>query len=186
LNNPSGIARNPSTGDIYVADTGNNRILKYSPGSTVPTVVAGGNGQGTGTNQLFTPRAVYYDAATSSLVITNSGANNIVRWPLGSSNWTLLAGSSSGVAGSSTTTLNRPSGVTFDPSGNMYVADTNNHRIQYFPVGQTTGTTVAGTSGISGSGANSLNRPAAVVLDSQLNIYVADQGNNRIQRFPRI
>ena len=66
--------------------------------------------------------------------------------------------------------------------GNVYVADTGNHRVQFYFAGQSNGTTIAGT-GISGTNATSLNSPWSLALDSQLNLYVADTNNHRIQKF---
>ena len=76
-------------------------------------------------------------------------------------------------------------GVTLDSAGNVYVADTDNHRIQLFLAGQSNGTTIAGVTGVSGNGADQFSSPRSLVLDSQLNLYVADTANNRVQKFTR-
>jgi hypothetical protein len=104
---------------------------------------------------------------------------------LDATNWTLLAGNANGVSGNNATLLHYPQHVTFDPMGNMYVVDTNNHRIQLFMVGQTNGITIAGITLTSGSNATLLNKPQAVRLDNQLNLYIADSYNHRIQKFLR-
>ncbi|CAF4220772.1 unnamed protein product, partial [Rotaria sordida] len=101
------------------------------------------------------------------------------------STWTVVAGNSSGFSGATSTDLNSPLEATFDPMGNMYVADRNNHRIQFFHDGQLNGTTIAGITNISGNNATTLNWPRSVRLDSQLNLYVADSNNHRIQKFLR-
>jgi DNA-binding beta-propeller fold protein YncE len=69
--------------------------------------------------------------------------------------------------------------------GNLYVADTGNNRIQLFLAGQTVATTIAGITGSPGSSSVQLNSPYSVRLDNQLNLYVADLTNNRIQKFLR-
>ena len=66
--------------------------------------------------------------------------------------------------------------------GNLYVVDINNHRIQFFLAGHSTGLMVAG---VSGSSATLLLYPFSVALDSQLNIYVADTSHERVQKFLR-
>jgi len=79
-----------------------------------------------------------------------------------------------------------PADVFLDRDGNMYVADNNNNRIQRFPRGSTSasnGVTVAGGFG-QGMAANQLDHPSSVFVDSHGNLYVADQGNHRIQEFP--
>jgi hypothetical protein len=65
--------------------------------------------------------------------------------------------------------------------GNLYVADRDNHRIQFFLVGQSNGTTIAGITGISGTNSTLLNVPRSLALDNQLNLYVVDTSNHRIQ-----
>ncbi|CAF3575520.1 unnamed protein product [Rotaria sp. Silwood1] len=147
LYNPFGIARDPRTGALYIADRDNHRVMSYLPGSSSGTVVAGGNGPGVKNTQLYLPIAVRFDMSTESLVILNFGANNIVRWKLGESNWTHVAGNIHGGWGVTSMHLNAPHDMVLDHWGNIYVADTNNHRIQFFKAGETNGTTIAGITG---------------------------------------
>ena len=184
LASPSGLVRNATTGDLYIADTSNHRIVYWLSGATSGTVVAGGNGAGTGSTQLFSPYSLAFDAVTNSLIIVNYSAHTVVRWVLGATSWTLLAGVT-GTSGSTSTLLSNPLSVVLDPYGNMYVSDTQNHRIQFFPFGQSNGTTIAGTTGSWGANASQLRLPYWAIVDSQLNLYVADTYNNRIQKFFR-
>ena len=183
--NPYGISRDPKTGIIYIADYGNDQILSYDSSRSVTTLLAGGNGNGINITQLNRPAAVVFDSFSNSLVIINDNANNVVRWAIGASSWTLLAGYSNGSAGSSSTGLGGPTGVALDPMGNMYVADRGNQRIQFFLSGETSGTTILGRTGICGNSSTLLCTPSEVILDSQLNLYVADSDNNRVQKFLR-
>ena len=160
--------------------------MRYLSGASSGIVVAGGNGGGTSNNQLNLPTGVLFESSTSSLVIVNSGANNVVRWVLGASSWTLIVGSINGTSGSTSTLLDSPLSVVFDPMGNLYVADRFNHRIQFFLAGQLNGTTIAGTTGVSGNTATLFDNPYGVALDSQLNLYVSDRFNNRVQKFLRL
>ena len=183
LNTPYGIALDESTGTFYVSEYSGHRIMQYASGASSGTIVAGGNGAGTGSTQLSGPFGIYLDLAKNSLVIANRGANNIVRWILGTNTWTLLVGDSSGLNGASSTLLNGPCSVTLDSIGNMYVADTFNHRIQFFLLGETNGTTIIGTTGVAGSNASLLDTPYALKVDQQYNLYVADTLNHRVQNF---
>ncbi len=70
-------------------------------------------------------------------------------------------------------------GVAVDSSGNVYVTDTGNNRIQKF---NGTGTFITQWGG-SGNGNGTFNGPAGVAVDSSGNVYVADQSNNLIQKF---
>jgi len=69
--------------------------------------------------------------------------------------------------------------------GNIYVVDRDNRRLQFFSIGQSNGMTIAGITGILGANASLLNSPLSVVLDTQLNLYVSDGENHRIQKFMR-
>ncbi|CAF0757588.1 unnamed protein product [Adineta steineri] len=185
LIDPFGIALDSSSGTLYIVDQSNSRVMSYLSGASSGTVVAGGNGLGTGSTQLNYPVGLYFDSSSNSLIIANAGSNNIVRWVIGATNWVLVAGSSTGTSGSSSDLLNYPVGVTLDSLGNLYIADRDNHRIQLFLAGQTNGTTIVGVSGQSGSNNTFLYKPCAVTLDSQRNLYVADTYNNRVQQFIR-
>ena len=156
--------------------------MSYASGASSGTKCIGGTGFGT--TQLKTPTGIYFDSASNSLYIANTDANNIVRWVVGASNWILVAGSSSGTAGLSPTLLNYPRDVFLDHMKNVYVADCDNNRIQLFLTGQSNGITIAGsTTGVSGSSSTLLNSPISLIVDSNLDIYVADYFNHRIQRF---
>ena len=84
--------------------------------------------------------------------------------------------------GSAANQLNEPYGVTLDNSGNLYVVDRKNHRVQKWDPGSTEGVTVAGGNG-EGSAANQLNGPTGIVLAASGNLYVADKLNKRIQKW---
>ncbi|CAF1428731.1 unnamed protein product [Adineta steineri] len=180
---PCGIARDSSTGTIYIADTFNHRIMQYLLNASSGTVAAGGNGAGPGITQLAYPYGLTFDSSTNSLLIANAQTNCIVRWVLGASSWTLVIGSPTGLSGNTSTLLNQPIGITLDPMGNIYVADSGNHRIQFFFAGQSNGITIAGVTGSPGIGQNQLFSPYWVIVDNQLNLYVSDTFNNRVQFF---
>ena len=183
LTSPRGLARNSITGRLYVVDNGNHRVMSYLSG--VPTVVAGGNGPGTLNTQLNSPIGLAFDSSSNSLYIANYGSHNIVRWIVNATTWTLAAGSPNGAAGSTSTMLYNPIGVTLDSLGNIYVADYVNCRIQLFTSGKLNGTTIAGVTNTAGSLPTLLYHPFSVVLDNNLDLYVADAGNQRIQKFLR-
>jgi sugar lactone lactonase YvrE len=182
LFNPRGIAIDSSSNTLYIADYYNHRVMKYLSGATSGTVVAGGNGQGSATNQLNYPIGLYFDSSSNSLLIANSVGHNIVRWVVGANSWTLVAGSISGTSGSTSTLLNQPQDVVLDSMGNLYVADGYNNRVQFFLAGQSSGVTIAGT-GTPSSTATGLYLPTSVAVDAQFNVYVSDYQNLRVQKF---
>ena len=158
--------------------------MRYLVNASSGTVVAGGNGQGTGTNQLHNPYCFAFDSSSNSFLISNYGAHSVVRWVLGAGSWTLVAGVV-GSNGLTSTTLDGPLSVTLDYMKNMYVADSNNHRIQLFLAGQSNASTIAGVTGSAGNASNKFNQPYWAILDDQLNLFVADTFNYRVLRFQR-
>ena len=172
-----------SSNAIYISDFENHRVLQYTSASTNGTLVAGGNGAGLNTNQLYYPLGIAYFSPTNSLYIANYYGHNVVSWVLGATNWTLLAGSSSGQAGSTAYLLYGPAGLAVDSQGNFFVTDTQNYRVQFFLAGTTNATTIAGITGSSGSNASQFNIAYGLAVDNNRNLYVADTFNQRIQLF---
>ncbi|CAF3343797.1 unnamed protein product, partial [Rotaria sp. Silwood2] len=172
LYHPFGAARDPRTGTLYIADYDNHRVMSYLSGSSSGTVVAGGNGPGLKNTQLLYPIAVALDMSSESLLIVNWRGHNIVRWKLGSNSWTIAAGNINGGAGTTSMHLNSPRDVAIDRWGNLYVADTNNQRIQFFKAGELNGTTIAGITSAIGNVATQLYFPHSLILDNELNLYV--------------
>ena len=84
--------------------------------------------------------------------------------------------------GSELNQLYYPTGIALDPSGDLYVSDMYNHRIQRWKPGATVGITAAGGNGF-GHGPSQLEEPGKIDIDSQGNLYIADTGNNRIQKW---
>ncbi|MBV9987310.1 MAG: gliding motility-associated C-terminal domain-containing protein [Chitinophagaceae bacterium] len=90
-----------------------------------------------------------------------------------------------GVSGSANNLLTYPSGIFVDNSGNLYVADEVNFRIQKFAPGSLTGVRVAG--GSFGNQFDDLNGPSGIWVASNGDMYITDQGNHRIQKwFPGV
>lgn len=185
LNSPHGLSRDPTTHMIYIADFSNHRVMSYRIGATVGHMVAGKNMSANDSSSLYFPVRLHFDSSTHSLYINNLGRHNIIRWILGADAGSLVAGSVQGLSGNSSRQLSLPMALTLDPMGNVYVADTMNHRIQFFAVDQTIGITIAGVTGVTGSNPSLLSHPYSLKLDNHLNLYVADTGNHRVQKYQR-
>jgi hypothetical protein len=117
------------SGNIYVADYNNNRIQKWAPGATSGTTVAGGNGAGSGDNQLNRPFGVFVDGS-ANVYVADLANNRIQKWAPGAASGTTVAGGNG--AGSGANQLDLPFSVFVDGSANVYVADRANNRIQKF------------------------------------------------------
>ena len=183
LSSPHGLALDSTNGILFISDTDNHRIIKRILNSSNCSVTAGGNGPGISSNQLYGPRGIFFDAKSMSLFIANTKANNIVRWPLNGYSWTLVGGDPGGQVGSSSFQLNFPTSVLLDSMDNVYVSDEKNHRVQFFLAGQLNASTIAGVTGINGITAQSLYSPVGVVIDANLNLYVCEFVNVRVQKF---
>ena len=186
---PSGVAVDAS-GNVYVADAGNNRICVVNPSGVTKTLAgSGGAGanDGTGISATFNnPTGVAVDA--SGNVYVADFLNNLIRKIAPGGVVTTLAGTgaigSDNGAGTSAS-FYFPNSLAVDASGNVYVTDDINNLIrQITPDG--TVSTLAG-SGMPGSQngvgtAATFNDPAGIAVDPTGNLYVADANNNLIRK----
>ena len=140
---------------------------------------------------LMIPSATVFDAA-GNLYFVETG-NHVVRKVTSAGVITTVAGNGvqgfSGDSGPATAAqLDSPAGLALDSSGDLFIADSHNHRIR--EVSSATGTiaTIAGTGapGFSGDGgpaiAATLDLPTALAFDSSGNLYLADSNNHRVRR----
>ncbi len=146
LNVPQGVILD-SSGNLYVDDSNNDRVLYYPAGSTTATRVYGQNGS-------FTTATANY-----GVISANS--------------------------------LSGPNKMRLDANNNLYIADYNNDRVLFYPSGTTTATRVYGQGGSfttptvnnGGITASSLYGPIDVAIDSNNNIYISDNANNRVLKY---
>ncbi len=190
---PTGVAYDPTTGNIVVADSGNHRIrLVTYPGGVVSTLAGSGNmsfadGTGAGASFYF-PTGVAYDPTTGNIVVADSYNRRIrIVTPLGvvttlagGSGWWFEDGTGSAAS------FGAPEGVTVIPStGVIVVADRATFRIRLVtPLGVVT--TLAGNDNnvsTDGTGATaSFGGPEGVAYDPTTgNIVVADTFSHRIR-----
>lgn len=186
---PTGIAAD-ATGNLFIADAGNNMIRKISPDGVVTTLAGSplvGSANGTGTAAGFHyPAAVAVDAS-GNVYVADEG-NNLIRKVTSAGVVTTLAGS--GAVGSANGTGTAASfydvfGIAVDATGNVYVSDQGNNLIRKItPAGVVTTFAGSGATGSAdGTGtAASFNIPAGLGIDGSGNVYVADQFNNKIRK----
>jgi trimeric autotransporter adhesin len=197
LNNPVGLAVDPSTGNLYVADSLNNRIrmITMSTGIITPAAGTGVPGYG-GAGGLATSALLSYPTRmtvdTSGNLYFADQNNNRVR-KVTKSTGTINTVAGTGVAGNSgdgglatACRLFKPSDVAVDVQGNIYIADSFNSRIRMVDatgnINTVAGTGVAGYGGDRGSAlAAQLFRPVAIEVDMNSVLYIADTYNNKVR-----
>ncbi|CAF0947181.1 unnamed protein product [Rotaria sordida] len=197
FNSPTSITFDPY-GYMYILDSNNNRVQKWYPGSSYGVTVALGS--------MNLPIGMTFDRL-GNLVVADTSYHRIISFTLlcpspttttiappflttiplcSTAVWnqtmSIIAGSTSN-AGSTSQSLYNPYDIDYDGYGNMYVVDYTNHRIQRFQPGSSTGTTVAGSTGLAGSPRAQLNSPTAISVTQNGTMFIMDTSNYRVLRW---
>ena len=194
LNFPEGVTTDRS-GNIYIADSFNHRIRKVDSNGIITTIAGAGRSGYSGDNGpapaalLSVPQGLRFDAA-GNLVFADSN-NNAVRLITPQGIIRTIAGAGPDKAGyngdnipAAQAQLNLPSDVAFDSAGNLYIADSRNHRVRRISNNIITTVAGTGTGGFSGDGLATsvqLFSPNGLNFDGKGNLLIADQDNNRIR-----
>lgn len=194
LNGPRGLAYAPS-GDLYVADTVNNRVRRITPAGTISTFAGGptsspcsysGTVSGLG---LSTPYDVAVDGA-GNVYIADTG-NNCIRKVDTSGNVTRVAGGGATTGctttgSASTLSMSSPRGIDVDDSGTVFIADSGRNCVRkvvgstYSAVAGGGATTTCNSTGA--ATAVSLSAPNDVAVDPSGTVYIADTGRNCVRK----
>ena len=195
---PVGIALD-AVGNLYIADNGNNRVRKVDGTGTITTVAgdgtccfSGDGGPATSTS-INNPSGVAFDVDGNLLIADTF--NSRVRQVSPDGIITTIAGNGvwgfSGDGGPATeASLGQFTDVATDAAGNLYIADSTNHRVRKVsPDGTITTVAGKGLFGFSGDGGPateaSLSRPTGVAVDAAGNLYVADTQHWRVRKVSR-
>jgi len=196
LYGPTGVAVD-AAGNLYIADSSNNRIRKVTPGGVITTVAGNGSAGFSGDGgpatsaQLAHPNDIAVDTA-GNLFIVDTNNNRIRKVTPGGVITTVAGNGSVGFSGdggpATAAQLNGPQAVAVDmTAGNLFIADTNNVRIRRVSPGGVI-TTVAGNGsvGFSGDGGPAtvaqFSGPEGIAVDSNGNFYISDVYNYRIRK----
>jgi DNA-binding beta-propeller fold protein YncE len=200
LNIPCGVAVAEGGYPIYVADTSNHCIRSVDAQGIISTIAGNGlpgalgDGGPATQAQLSSPIRVRSDPATGSIYVTDQGNHKIRRIDAAGIITTIAGGSSAGYSGDGSAAvgalLNLPSDARIGPDGNLYIADTNNHRIRR--VDHAGGITTVVGSGYEGTRLDAqesgpaltvnLRSPSAIVFDIVGDLFIADTYNSVVRR----
>ena len=191
LNHPDGVAVDGS-GNVYIADTTNNVVEKVTPGGSLSIIAGTGTSgaptPGTATSSnLAGPIGVAADSS-GNVYIADTG-NNVVEKVTPSGSLSIIAGtgtSGAPTAGPATSSdLTSPTGVAVDASGDVFVADHSNQRVEEItPTGTLSFIAGTGNQGPPTPGtatSSDLSNPSGIALDRYGNLYIADLGNADVE-----
>ncbi len=200
LDSPQGLALDASN-HLYIADTHNHRIRKLDLTTGLITTIAGATAGFSGDNGLATaaqldlPTALAVDA--NNLYIADTQNYRVRKIAIATGLITTVAGN--GIQGFSgdgglppPPPSTRPPVLLSMPLGNLYIADTHNHRIRKIAAATGIITTIAGTGAEAFAGDNAAATAAALALphglsiDAAGNLYIADTENHRIRRIDAV
>jgi sugar lactone lactonase YvrE len=188
-----------ATGNLYIADTGNHRIRELTSATAIITTIAGTGTQGfSGDNgpatsaAIDSPTGLAVDAA-GDLYLADTHNHLIRKITAATRTIATIAGNGSpgfsgDTAAATSATLALPHGLSLDAVGNLYLADTSNHRIRRIDAITGTITTVAGDGTQAFSGDNgpaiaaSLDSPSATSRSPANLLTFSDTGNQRIRQ----
>ena len=198
LRAPAAVAVAPN-GDLYIADREGHRVRRVSAATGVIETVAGtgregfsGDGGVSARARLRAPAGLAV-APNGDLYVADTGNHSIRRIAAATGIITTVAGSeTAGFSGdgglASGARLSSPRGLAFGPTGDLFIADTGNHRIRRVEIEAGIITSVAGRGmpGFAGDGASStearFDAPCGVAVSGTGLYYVADRNNHRVRR----
>jgi len=176
LNGAGSVAVAAGPDETYVADTGHNRVLVYSPEGTLRAKWGAGEGDGAsgrGLREFNHPDAVAINGAGDAYVADTANNRVVELAPDGTvlREW--------GSLGTGNGRFHSPTGIAVDGAGNVYVVDSENNRVEEFSF---EGRFLAKW-GVRGVGLGAFSQPSAIAVDCNGDVYVADTNNNRVERF---
>ncbi|CAF4286821.1 unnamed protein product, partial [Rotaria socialis] len=164
---------------LYVSDAGKHEVRRYQLGEQNGTLVAGGNGQGDGLNQLKFPTYLFVDRQ-QKIYVSDNNNHRVMKWAKGEKEGIVVAGGQG--QGKALTQLSYPLGIVVDTLGTLYVADQGNHRVMRWPQGAKQGSVIV-DGNVEGAGAKQFGYLRGLSFDRRGNLYAVDENNHRVQRF---
>ncbi|CAF1518910.1 unnamed protein product [Adineta steineri] len=171
LSRPLGIYVDDDSESIYIADIGNDRVVRWKFGEGIGEIVADEKGQDSNINQFNQAVDIILDKEKKSVIICDPSYIQVVQWSLQNSQ-------DKQILISDITCW----GLAMDSNRNLYIPDWERHQVRRWQQGDKEGTIVAGGNG-QGNHLNQLNEPHYIFADKNHSIYVADYLNNRVMKW---
>ncbi|CAF4616300.1 unnamed protein product [Rotaria sp. Silwood1] len=165
LNMPTDLAIDLD-GNLFVSDEKNNRIQRFAPGETSGVTVIW---------NLQSPQQIQFDYRTKALYVSEMEGGRVLKWDLQTREGVTIIRN-----------CRRCTGVFVSSKGFIYVVENRRHHVvkyQWDGRSETRLGVVAGITDVSGRAAEYLSLPQAIFVDDVDNLYVADSGNSRVQKF---
>lgn len=178
FNHPAAIAID-SKGQVWVGDQGNARVQAFNQSGEYLTRF-GSAGSGAGQFSFSRPIGIALDSL-GHLWVVDANNNRVQKWTIRDylPEYTLSYASAFGSTGTANGQFSHPADVARDASGNLWVVDEVNNRIQEFSEKGA----YLGKFGSSGTGNGKLSCAAGVAIDAKGNFWVVEKCNNRVQEF---
>ncbi len=192
LNDPRGLAADQA-GNVYISDTGNQRVRELRTDGTITTVAGNGSAGFSGDGGAATSARINYARGLAvdglgSVYIADTANDRVRKFTVGGSMNTFAGNGTAGFSGDGPAAgvrLNLPRGLAFDSAGHLFISDSGNNRVREVTNGNmatVAGDGVAGAAGDGGPATSAeLNDPFGVGVDAAGNLYIADTLNNRIR-----
>lgn len=185
-------------GNVYFAESGSGKIRKITAATGLLSTIAGGGGAGATADGLqatatnMSPYTIRFDASGNNLYFTCASTHRARKIDMSTGLVTTVAGN--GTSGSFTNgaiataaSLNAPTGLGIDGSGNIYIVQTGADKLMVVKadgkIYNVAGTGTGGSNGNAGIATSiQLNDPNHIAVDADGNIIVADYGNNKVRK----
>ncbi|CAF1382705.1 unnamed protein product [Adineta steineri] len=168
LDDPEGIFIDKNK-NIFIADSGNHRIVEWKYNATKGQIMAGGNKQGNRMDQLNNPTDVIVDQQTHSIIIADHGNKRVIQW-LNQTQQILI--NNIGCYG-----------LAIDKHGFLYVSDYTKNEVRRWKMGEYNDGIIVAGGNSEGDQLNQFNSPTFIFVDEDQSVYVADWMNHRVMKW---
>ena len=179
MNSPNGMYLEQTTSIVWIADTYNHRIVKWTTPSTSELVCGG---YGSESNQLMYPFGLFIDESDSNtLYVADTGNHRIQKWLTNATHGITMAGITS-FYGNELFQLWAHQALIVDTNKNMFIMDTGNNRIMRWKIGSSSGEVISSPDTLT-MPSSGIYQPYGIKFDSNGALFVIDGGTGYVLEF---